>query len=101
MSRNISVLVYVITLENKKSGTTIQRLYLGLNVNVTYVTAGSRSGLIPRYVIPSKAYYTVVLTFRTRHMKYSREQRSRTWTGIQRRMEDLLLKVSFSSSARL
>jgi hypothetical protein len=51
MNRNISVLVYDITLGNRRSGITIQRLYLGLNVNVTYVTAGSRSGQIPRFVL--------------------------------------------------
>jgi hypothetical protein len=97
MNRNISELVYDITLGNRRLGITIQRLYLDLNVNVTYVTAGSKFGLIPRYVLPTlpQTYDRRLLMFRMRHMKYSREQRSRTWTGIQRRMEDLQLKVRY------
>jgi hypothetical protein len=51
------------------------------------------------HIILASNIHQSVLMFRTRHMKYSRERRSRTWTGIQRRMEDLQLKVSFSPPA--
>ena len=42
-----------------------------------------------------KLYHTVVLMIRMRRMKYSRARRSRTWTGIQKRMEDSQLKVRY------
>jgi hypothetical protein len=101
MNRNISELVYDITLGNRRLGITIQRLYLDLSVNVTYVMAGSRSGLIPRYVLPPlpREHHKGVLKLRMQHMKYLRERRSRIWIGIQRRTEDSQLKVSFSPPA--
>jgi hypothetical protein len=99
MNRNISELVYDITPGNRRLGITIRRLYLDLNVNVIYVMAGSRSGQIQRYVLPPlpREHHKGVLILRTQHMKYLREQRSRIWIGIQRRMEDLQLKVSLFS----